>query len=407
MIVDAPYYAVWEITLACNLACRHCGSRAGKKRPYELSTDEALRVVGDLADLGVQEVTLVGGETYLRPDWDSILRALADRGIRTSIATGGRGLDRERARRARQAGVGSVGVSVDGLKATHDWLRGVSGSFDSALQAMDHLRAERIPVSANTQVNRLNFGELDHLLSLLLEKKIFGWQVQITAALGRAADHPEILFQPYDLLEFMPKLAELKRRCHAAGVDLAPGNNVGYFGPFESAIRSRQGLGLHWEGCGAGCSAIGIESDGTFKGCPSLPSREYAAGSLRKSSAGEIWARGAGLANLRSTTRQNLWGFCASCYYADVCKGGCTFTAHALLGKPGNQPYCYHRADELRRRGLRERLRPARAAPGQPFDHGIFELLEEPWPAGEFLEAPHVEIHHGSLSLLQKTRFPV
>ena len=61
-----PSIAVWEITLRCDLACRHCGSRAGRERPDELTTSEALDVVRQMADLGVKEVTLIGGEAYLR-----------------------------------------------------------------------------------------------------------------------------------------------------------------------------------------------------------------------------------------------------------------------------------------------------------------------------------------------------
>src|SRR5690606_14475474 len=70
-------YVVWEITLACDLGCRHCGSRAGKAREHELSTEECLDVVRQLADLGVREVTLIGGEAYLREDWDVIAKAIA------------------------------------------------------------------------------------------------------------------------------------------------------------------------------------------------------------------------------------------------------------------------------------------------------------------------------------------
>jgi MoaA/NifB/PqqE/SkfB family radical SAM enzyme len=72
-----PIYAVWEITLACDLACRHCGSRAGRQRPDELSTAEALDLVAQMAALGVKEVTLIGGEAYLRDDWLEIVRAMS------------------------------------------------------------------------------------------------------------------------------------------------------------------------------------------------------------------------------------------------------------------------------------------------------------------------------------------
>ncbi|HVI02179.1 MAG TPA: radical SAM protein, partial [Enhygromyxa sp.] len=71
-----PVYAVWEITLRCDLACRHCGSRAGRARADELSTAEALAMVAQLAGLGVEEVTIIGGEAYLRDDWPILARAL-------------------------------------------------------------------------------------------------------------------------------------------------------------------------------------------------------------------------------------------------------------------------------------------------------------------------------------------
>ncbi|MBN9160059.1 MAG: hypothetical protein J0I07_03765 [Myxococcales bacterium] len=57
---------------------------------------------------------------------------------------------------------------------------------------------------------------------------------------------------------------------------------------------------------------------------------------------------------------KDLWGYCATCYYADECKAGCTWTADVLFGKPGNNRYCHHRALELKKCGLRERVGPAR-----------------------------------------------
>ena len=71
-----PIYAVWEITLRCDLACVHCGSRAGRARPDELDTAECLDLVEQMADLGVREVTLIGGEAYLRDDWLDIVQAI-------------------------------------------------------------------------------------------------------------------------------------------------------------------------------------------------------------------------------------------------------------------------------------------------------------------------------------------
>ena len=129
-----PIYAVWEITLACNLRCTHCGSRAGRPRPRELSLAEALEVVAQLARLGVREVTLIGGETYLRHDWLDIVKAIRDYGMGCSMQTGGRGLTEDKVRSAVEAGLTSCGVSLDGLPALHDELRGVPGSFECLME---------------------------------------------------------------------------------------------------------------------------------------------------------------------------------------------------------------------------------------------------------------------------------
>jgi MoaA/NifB/PqqE/SkfB family radical SAM enzyme len=153
-----PIYAVWEITLRCDLACRHCGSRAGRERPEELSTEQCLDLVRQMAELDVKEITLIGGEAYLRDDWTDIVRAIRGHGMQCTITTGGRGFTAERARAAKEAGVQSVSVSIDGMRDVHDHLRGVRGSFEAAFASLRNLRAVGIPVAVNTQFNRTNLA---------------------------------------------------------------------------------------------------------------------------------------------------------------------------------------------------------------------------------------------------------
>jgi len=374
-----PIYAVWEITLRCDLACVHCGSRAGRARPDELTTAECLDLVDQMADLGVQEVTLIGGEAYLRDDWLDIVRALRRRGLHASMTTGGRGLTLERARSGAAAGLQSVSVSLDGLEATHDRLRGVRGSFQSALEALAHLREVGVGICVNTQVNRLSIPELPAILETAIAAGAKAWQVQLTAAMGRAADQPDLLPQPFDLLQLFPMLAELKGRCDQAGVRLWPGNNLGYFGPFETILRGTMPRG-HMASCGAGRSTLGIEADGAIKGCPSLQTNPWTGGNIRDASLLDIWERAAPLRHTRDRTVDELWGYCRTCYYAEECRAGCTWTAFSLFGKPGNNPLCHHRALELQRQGKRERLVPVAPAPGEPFDNGRFEILIEEIP---------------------------
>jgi MoaA/NifB/PqqE/SkfB family radical SAM enzyme len=238
-----PIYAVWEITLKCDLACRHCGSRAGHERSDELSTAECLDLAGQMAELGVRETTLIGGEAYLRDDWLEIVRELKRLGISPTMTTGGRGITAARAQELKAAGIDSVSVSIDGSEATHDRLRGVVGSHRSALSAMRSLREAGVRVATNTQINRLSMPELPELLETIAAHGAHSWQIQLTVPMGRAADEPDVLLRPHDLLELFPLLARLKARCDELGVRIWPGNNVGYFGPYETVLKGRMHAG--------------------------------------------------------------------------------------------------------------------------------------------------------------------
>ncbi|MCB9635857.1 MAG: radical SAM protein [Sandaracinus sp.] len=383
-----PAYVVWELTLACDHACRHCGSRAGEARSNELSTEDALGVVKQLADMGTREVVLIGGEAYLHEGFLDVIRALRAEGIQASMTTGGLGVTAELARAMADAGLQLASVSVDGLEETHDRQRARTGSFRAALEALRNLKDAGIATASNVNVNRGNLGELEALYEVLRDVGIRAWQVQITSPLGRAADRPEMLLQPWDLLDLVPRVVALKRRAKLDRVRVWPGNNLGYFGPEEGALRSADPdeANEHWRGCQAGRFVLGIESDGAVKGCPSLQTASYVGGHVRDRSIQSIWDESPELAFARAP--RALHGYCAECAYAETCQGGCSFTAHSVLGKPGDNPYCYHRARVFRRQGLRERLVPTEAADGRPFDHGLFRVEREPFDAPDAIAPP-------------------
>lgn len=322
--MSVPYqrttHAVWELTLKCNLACSHCGSRAGDARPHELSTDEALDLVRQLDEVGIREITLIGGEAYLRPDWLTIAKAIADRGMVPTVVTGGLGVSAHLARRMAVAGVVSVSVSIDGLEATHDALRGVKGSWAAAFRALEHMREAGLQTSVNTQINRRSGPELEALYDAIREQGVHSWQLQLTVPMGNAADDAALLLQPYDLLALFPRLAALAERGLDDGLRLRPGNNLGYFGPYEALLRGARDPAVHWSGCQAGVQVLGIEADGAIKGCPSLPTAAYTGGNIREKALAEI-------------------------------------------------------VDSTPELGFNRVLAPA---PGLPFDHGRFEIVTEP-----------------------------
>jgi radical SAM protein with 4Fe4S-binding SPASM domain len=388
-----PVYAVWEITLKCDLKCGHCGSRAGRARTEELTTEECLEIVDQLAALGTREVAIIGGEAYLRSDWTTIIRAIRARGMQVGMTTGARNLTEERIKEAAEAGLQTVSVSIDGLEEIHDRIRGVPGSYQAAIRSIELLKKHGIDVGVNTQINALSWRQLPGIMEAVIAAGAKAWQLQLTVAMGNAVENPDLLLQPYELLEVMPLIADLWHKGQARGFKVVPGNNIGYFGPYETLWRGGETGHGHWFGCNAGQNAIGLEADGTIKGCPSLPTSAYAGGNIRDKSIRDIWMNSPELAFTRNRTTNDLWGHCKSCYYADVCRAGCSWTTHVLFGRPGNNPYCHYRALQLASRGLRERVVKVKDAPGLAFDHGEFALVEEPIDTVVERKIPEAIVH--------------
>src|SRR5258707_2371009 len=283
-----PVHAVWELTLDCDLKCQHCGSGAGKRRSEELTTDECLDLVRQLARMGAREVTLIGGEAYLRRDWLEIIREIRKQGMDCTLQSGGLHLTEDRIKLAVEAGLQALGISIDGLEAVHDRLRGVKSSFKAAFNGLECVKKYGITVSVNKQNTSLVIPQLRQLMNRFIAAGAKNWQVQLTVAMGRAADHPELLIQPYELLELMPLLAELYEEGADRGLLLQPGNNIGYFGPYEALWRGSGDDSIHCTSCNAGENTLGIEADGTIKGCPSLPTSAYAGGNIRELSLPDI-----------------------------------------------------------------------------------------------------------------------
>ncbi len=373
-----PSWAIWELTLACDQKCRHCGPRAGRARRDELTTAECLELIQELKALGVGEVVLIGGESYLRNDFILIIRAIREAGMACVLTTGGYNLSRKRIEAMAEAGVMSVTLSVDGLERTHDELRGMPSSWRRAFQAFKELRAVGLPVACNTQINSRTLGELEPLLELLAPAGIHSWQLQLTVAHGNATDHPDLVLQPYRMVELFESLDRIMTRCKELDIRIFPANSLGYFGPLEGRLREH--VGGFWRGCVAGVTTIGIESHGAIKSCPSLGGPANVGGSWREHGLAKLWTESYGMTYIRRRTLDDLWGYCRDCYYAKTCMAGCTAATESLLGRPGNNPFCHHRALELAREGLRERVEHVAgpdAGTSRGFDTGRYRLIRE------------------------------
>lgn len=325
---------VWEITLACCFSCAYCGSRAGKPRQNELTTNECLRVAEELYELGCGRVSLIGGEVFMRGDWDAIVKSLTDRGIRTAIITNGFLFKEEHIRRLKGANVESVAVSLDGTEAVHDKYR-MEGSFKRALGAIDTLTANGIPTSVITTLNAENVPTLNEMLEILRNRHIAAWQLQACSPMGNAA-HADFDYRidPCEVMDFV------ERSMRTVDFPLGIADNIGYYTDSEDALRGVAEGGAPFTGCRAGLTSIGIDSVGNVRGCESMYDEAFIEGNLRERSLKEIWENPDGFAYNRKFTRRLLTGACAECRHAGHCAGGCRSYNYFVHGKMYEAPMC-------------------------------------------------------------------
>jgi radical SAM protein with 4Fe4S-binding SPASM domain len=323
-----------EITLSCNLHCRHCASSATTRaRSNELSLKELTGICDQFPDLVVQEVDITGGEPLLRPEWFELTCHLQKLGIPSRMVSNGL-LLKKSASQLADSGIATVGISLDGLETTHDRIRERPGLFRQIVEGIEAALAAGVPIAVITAVNDTNIEELPALETFIRKIGIEHWQVQPTFSLGRAR-HGELTLSNETYLELGRFIQNRQGPTTSSTINLVPADGVGYYSNLDTRSCA-------WEGCSAGISSCGIMSDGHVKGCLSLPDR-FIEGNLRDRELWDIWFDERSFAYTRNFTTAQLGENCKDCSHGDKCKGGCSVMSIASSGEFHNNPYCFHR----------------------------------------------------------------
>ena len=346
-----PKYCVWELTLACNLRCGHCGTKAGTKRPDEMTTEECLSFVKQFAELGGQLITLSGGEPTLRKDWYTIAKSVYDSGVLVNMVTNGYDLNKQTAKMMKNAGLANVAISIDGTKEVHDKIRG-KGSYDKCIDSLSILSNTGIKTAVMTTVNTLNINHLNEIHDLAVKNGAGKWRTQLGKSMGNMKVNDNLVIRPRQLLHLLPTIWQIKER---SNIDVSIGDSIGYYSPYDIDLRaySWDGRPQCWGGCQAGLQSIGVEANGGIKGCLSIQAHcgekndPYVEANLRDRSLKSIWYDPEKFAYNRKFSLDQLTGFCRSCTYKVKCRGGATCVATATLGTTTEDPYCYHRVAEM------------------------------------------------------------
>lgn len=329
-----PLIIGWELTLQCNLRCRHCGSSAGLPRKNELSTAEALSICEQLPDLLVQEVDFTGGEPFLRPDLLIIARKLQNLRIKTNILTHGYGYSADDIRRLQDAGISGAGISLDGLEKTHDYIRRSNGSYASVLRTIGHFQEAEMPYNVITTVNARNISELPEMYLKLSESKVKYWRLQAIIPMGRVAQTPELELGEDQFHKLGQFIRKHYKPADTDSLNLICSDGLQYVIPTAKP----------WQGCGAGIVTCGITAEGKIKGCLSMPD-ELVVGDLRKNSLWDIWFDERSFVYNRNFQKNDLGENCKSCEKAEECKGGCSSSSYVMTNVFHNDPFCFHRID--------------------------------------------------------------
>ena len=324
--LDAPICLTWELTYACNLQCVHCLSSSGRRDPNELTTDEALAVLDELAAMQVFYINVGGGEPMIRRDFFDIVDHATACGIGVKFSTNGTYLTPAGAERLAATGYLDVQISLDGLDATtNDAVRG-TGSYALARTAMDNLAAASFGAfKISVVVTRHNVDQLDGFKALA---DCYGATLRVTRLRpsGRGAEswhrlHPTAAQQ-----------RQVYRWLCDHGSEVLTGDSFFHLNALGEPL---PGLNM----CGAGRVVCLIDPVGDVYACPFVIHDEFKAGSVRDPGGfAEVWRTSE---TFRSLRQPQAAGACATCGQFDACQGGC-MAAKFFTGLPldGPDPEC-------------------------------------------------------------------
>lgn len=342
---NTPRLVFWELTEGCNLKCKHCRASAKPNRNNdELTTEEAYRVIDEIADFSNPILVLSGGEPLYRPDFFEIADYAVKKGLSVALATNGTLIDQGIARRLKEIGIKRVAISIDGAnKETHDGFRGVDGAFDRALLGAKYVQEQGIEVQFNTTISKHNVSEMENILNMALDKKAVALHLFMLVPVGcgiqiadnqmlPAEQYEEVLSWFYEQSRAVP--LEMRATCapHYYRIIRQKAKERG-----EKVTFQTHGMAAMTKGCLAGTGVFFISHKGKVQPCGYLP---VEAGDVKKQTVQEIWEQSPVFLTLRDESK--LEGKCGVCEYKHVCSG-CRARAFYETGNyMAEEPYCIY-----------------------------------------------------------------
>jgi len=355
---DKRPVVVWNCTRRCNLRCVHCYSQSrDRDYPGELTTAEGEALLEDLAAFGCPVVLFSGGEPLLRADLLDLIARARGLGLRAVISTNGTLIEPDLAARLAESGLSYVGVSLDGLEATNDGMRGRKGAFQAALNGIRNCQAAGVKVGLRFTINRRNAADVPAIFDLVEREGIPRVCFYHLVYAGRGAamtaddlDHDETRRVVDLITDRTAALHEAGRKVEVLTVDNHADGAWLYLrmlregSPRAEDVRKLLAMnGGNSSGHGIGC----VSWDGAVH--PDQFWRNVVLGNVRERPFSEIWTDQSNplLARLKEK-RRHVTGRCAACRFLDLCGGNLRARAEAATGdRWAPDPACYLTDEEI------------------------------------------------------------
>lgn len=342
----------WNYTRTCNLKCRHCySSSESKKYDNELTTEEALKFIDELAEFKTPVILFSGGEPLIREDFFILAKHAKEMGIRPTLSTNGTLITPEVAQKIKDVGVGYVGISLDGLREVNDQFRGVEGAFDKAMEGIRNCRAVGQRVGLRFTINKNNLQDVNAILDLMETENIdrICFYHLVYSGRGNAIVKDDLTHEETrDVLDLIiERTLDFHRRGlkkeilmvdnHADAVylylkykDTDPERAAYIYRLIKTNGGNRSGIAF-----------ANVDNEGNVH--PDQFTQHHTLGNIRERSFREIWTDTSNplMAGLKDR-KKLLQGRCQTCTWLDVCNGNFRARGEAVTGDFwGFDPACF------------------------------------------------------------------
>jgi len=356
---DKKPVVVWNVGRRCNLRCVHCYSQS-RNTDYsgELSHEEGLRLIDDLAGFGAPVMLFSGGEPLMRPDIFELIEHAAGRNMRAVVSTNGTLITPEVASKLKDAGLSYVGISLDGLEETNDLFRGMEGAFEQALTGVRNCLERGVKVGLRFTMTRANVGDVGGILDLIEKEGIPRVCFYHLVYTGRGSklitnsrmSHEETRSTVDMIMSRARAMHDVGNAVEVLTVDNHTDGPYLYLRLLAEESERAEGVmtllkmnGGNSSGTGIGC----VSWDGSVH--PDQFWRHYSFGNVKERPFSEIWTDTSDelLGKLRDR-KKYIRGRCADCKWLDICNGNFRVRAEAVTGDIwAEEPDCYLTDEEI------------------------------------------------------------